>query len=249
MQPHPSWIVTFGIPSLALIVVALIALALNVRGQRSSARRFVLGAALWFGVSAGLALSGSLAREELSPLPLLSIVLPTLGLPLAFGLSRAGRELAQNLPLAALVGFHAFRLPLELVMHQAAVERVMPPQMTFTGSNFDIVTGISALLIGLWLWRGQAPGWLVLAFNLVGSCLLLAIIGVALASMPRFHLYGSDPEHLNTWVFYFPFVWLPAGLVAAALLGHVVLWRRLWLDAHESALSKADAFAAQKSLR
>ena len=56
---------------------------------------------------------------------------------------------------------------------------------------------------------------------------VLAIIGIALASLPRFHAFGSAPSQLNTWVAYFPFVWLPAGLVSSALLGHVVLWRRL----------------------
>jgi hypothetical protein len=32
---------------------------------------------------------------------------------------------------------------------------------------------------------------------------------------------------VNTWVFYFPYVWLPTILVQAALFGHVVIFRRL----------------------
>jgi hypothetical protein len=65
----------------------------------------------------------------------------------------------------------------------------------------------------------------------LGSLQLLAIIAIAMASLPRFHVFGSEPQHLNTWVAYFPFVWLPAGLVSAALLGHLLLWRRLLSEA------------------
>ena len=230
MPPQASLLVTLGIPSLALLVLAALAcLVWHATRDGRQTRRFLLGAALWLAFSSGLALSGFLAREDLLPLPLLTILIPTLGLPLALGLSRTGQALAQRTPLALLVGFHAFRLPLELVMHQAANERVMPPQMTYTGANFDIVTGVSALLLAVWLARGAAPGWVVMAFNLLGSVLLATIVGLALASLPRFHAFGTAPERLNTWVFYVPFMWLPAVLVASALFGHVLLWRRLSL--------------------
>jgi hypothetical protein len=220
-----------GIPLLAVGVLALIAHGLRrSRATAGERRRFVLGAVCWLGVSASLALSGFLAREDLAPLPMLCMLVPILTLPVAFGLSSAGTALVETLPLSWLVGFHAFRLPLELVMHQAADEGAMPSQMTFTGLNFDIITGVCACALGLWLTRAQVPTWLLLAFNLLGSLLLATIVAVAVSSLPLFHAFGSAPERLNTWVFYFPFVWLPAILVASALLGHVLLWRRLWRE-------------------
>ena len=56
---------------------------------------------------------------------------------------------------------------------------------------------------------------------------LFSKVVVALLATPMVHAFGTEPAHLNTWVAYFPFVWLPAGLVSAAVLGHVLLWRRL----------------------
>jgi hypothetical protein len=112
-------------------------------------------------------------------------------------------------------------------MHQAAIEGVMPTQMTFTGLNFDITTGATALLLAPLAARGWAPRWLLWGWNAVGTLLLLTILAIALASLPAFAAFGRDPACLNTWVAYFPFVWLPAGLVSAAVLGHVLLWRRL----------------------
>ena len=104
----------------------------------------------------------------------------------------------------------------------------MPAQMTYTGNNLDIVTGTSALVVAALAAWDLAPRWLLLAWNALGSLLLVAILVIAVASLPAFAAYGSEPVRLNTWIAYFPFVWLPAGLVSAAVLGHVLLWRRLW---------------------
>lgn len=233
MKPHASLFVTLGIPGLALLVLALVALAIRraAPAQPRAASRFSIGAALWLAYSALLALGGLLADFDVDPPPFLLVVIPLLLLPVLLAFSRIGTALAERTPLAWLVGFHAFRLPLELVMHEAAREGTMPVQMTFTGANFDIVTGTGAVIVALLLAHGHAPRWLVWAWNALGSLLLLTIIAIAIASLPRFHAFGTEPERLNTWVAYFPFVWLPAGLVGSALLGHLVLWRRLWQEA------------------
>ena len=227
MTPHASALVRLGIPGLALLVVALVVAAVFAYAGRRHASWFALGAVAWLAFAAVLGLSSFLTHFESFPPRMLLLLLPTLVLPLRVGISRTGAALSRA-PLALLVGFHAFRLPLELVMHQAAAEGVMPPQMTYTGLNFDITTGISALAVALLAARGWAPRWLLLAWNAGGTLLLLVILAIAVASLPTFAAFGHEPQRVNTWVAYFPFVWLPAGLVSAAALGHVVLWRRLW---------------------
>lgn len=234
MEPHASTLVTLGIPLLGLFALLLIALAIaRVTPGTHDARRFLVGACAWLAFSALLARSGLLASFELRPPPLLLVMVPTFALPIALALSPLGARLARNLPLAWLIAFHGFRLPLELVMHVAAREGTMPEQMTFTGHNFDIVAGTSALLVALLVWsarehdQSRALHGLVFAWNLLGSALLTVIVVVALASLPLFHAYGAEPSHVNTWVAYFPFVWLPAALVSSALFGHALLWRRL----------------------
>lgn len=39
-------------------------------------------------------------------------------------------------------------------MNRAAEEGVMPVQMSYSGFNFDILTGLSALILGLFLLTG-----------------------------------------------------------------------------------------------
>jgi hypothetical protein len=226
-MPHSSLFVRLAIPALALVVVSLVGIAIGVFADARSARRFALAAAGWLVFTAGLALSGYLSNWESRPPWLIVMIVPTLALPSLLAFSRLGTKLAASVPVALLVGFHAFRLPLELVMERAAVEGTMPPQMAFTGINFDILTGVTAMLVAAAAACGRAPRWLLLAWNTLGSGLLVAILVIAVASLPMFRAFGSEPSRMNTWVAYFPFVWLPAGMVSAALLGHLLLWRRL----------------------
>ena len=146
-------------------------------------------------------------------------------LTLTAALSPYGRRLAEALPFGALIGFQAFRLPLELVMHRAAAIGLMPVQMSYAGQNFDIVTGTLAIPVALLAAFNRAPLALIRVCNLLGLALLLNVVIVAIASLPVFAAFG--PDRLNTWVADAPFVWLPAILVVAALMGHVLLWRRL----------------------
>jgi len=208
------------------LVVAAIGLAILRWAAARRAAWYALGATAWMLAAAALAHTGFLARGEGLPPRFIVLFVPMLALPLWLGFSRTGTELA-GAPIALLVGLHSFRFPLELVMHQAALEGTMPQQMTYTGLNFDIVTGVTALLVALLAARGLAPRWLLLAWNTLGTLLLVAIIMIAVASLPVFAAFGHEPARVNTWVAFFPFVWLPAGLVSAAVLGHVLLWRRL----------------------
>lgn len=233
MTPHASLVVELGIPALALLALSLVSIGIaRFAGGRRPASCFVLGSVAWLALTGMLAGSGYLARSDLTPPPFVLIIVPTLLLPLALAWSPLGTRLARHTPVAILIGFHAFRIPLELVMHQAAAEGTMPPQMTFTGLNFDIVSGASAVIVAALVASERAPRWLLLAWNALGSLLLFAIITIAVLSLPRFHAFGTEAAALNTWIAYFPYVWLPAGLVTSALFGHALLWRRFascWL--------------------
>jgi hypothetical protein len=106
----------------------------------------------------------------------------------------------------------------------------MPLQMSFSGRNFDIASGATAIIVALLAAVGGAPRWLLYAWNAAGSLLLVNIITIAVVSTPVFHAFGD--EQLNTWVTAVPFIWLPGVLVPAALVGHILVWRKLLSSAH-----------------
>jgi hypothetical protein len=228
-----SMFVTIGIGGLAALVASGFVLAYAVavsrtggepNGARRRARSLLLA---WMVLFAVLAEKGVLARFDVRPPPLALAMIAFVASGLMLGLSPVGKTFARGLPIAWLVLAQAFRFPLELVMHQAALEGVMPNEMSFTGYNFDIVTGISALPIAWLAWKGRAPRALLYAWNVLGSVLLATIVTVAVLASPMVRAFGDDPRHINSWIAHFPFIWLGTVLVASAVFGHVVIFRAL----------------------
>ncbi len=74
-------------------------------------------------------------------------------LAVALAFSSVGARMTTQLPVVALVGFQAFRLLLEVVLHRLHVEGVIPVTMTWGGPNLDVLTGVLALAGHLVLFR------------------------------------------------------------------------------------------------
>jgi hypothetical protein len=238
MNSDPA-LVRIGIPAIALALAVLFVFATWRTGDglppATRRRRTILagaGIAVWLAAQAAAALSGWLGRFELRPPPIVIWFASMLAMTLGLAWSGFGRRFAEKLPLVALIGFQAFRLPLELVMHRAATAGIMPNVMTFTGYNFDIVTGATALPLALLAWRRPLPRRLILLWNAIGQILLIVVAVVAFAASPVFRAFGDD--QLNVWVTQFPYVWI-AVMVAAALFGHVVTLRKVLAESRARA--------------
>lgn len=217
---------------LVLIMVGLAGAALGRHGGITGSRAVLAGAAaavLYLVVPASLASSGLLDQYAPVPRPMVLVVATTVMTVLA-ALSPLGGRVATSLALSTLVGFQAFRIPVELLLHRLAAEGVIPRVMTYTGWNFDIVTGISAAFLGLLLARGRVPAFVLRAWNAIGLLLLANIVTIAVLAAPvPFQLLTDGPS--NTLPSSFPYVWLPTVLVQLALAGHILLFRRLRVEA------------------
>ena len=182
-------------------------------------------ALVWMTITWVAAQSGILRNWEQTPPPFVFLVVAIFLLAGAISWSPLGSRLAQFIPLWILVGVQAFRLPLELAMHDLSAHGIMPVQMSYSGRNFDIVTGATAIIVAALVWSGRGGRRLVTAWNVLGLALLANIVTVAILATPRFRYFGDDS--LNTFVMDPPFVWLPAVMVLAALAGHLVIFRAL----------------------
>jgi hypothetical protein len=187
----------------------------------------LLGSAAWMALTWCAARSGVLLDWDATPPPFALFVVAVFVLAAALSLGRVGRLFAAHIPLWILVGVQAFRFPLELAMHRMVERGIMPEQMSYSGRSFDILTGITAIGVALLLKTGRGGRPLVLAWNLMGLGLLANILTIAILSTPRFAYFG--PDRLNVFVMYPPFVWLPAVMVLAALAGHLIIFRALYV--------------------
>jgi len=224
--------------SLFLVLVALLAGGFVLAVYRAAGRaeaptlsrrwmwRAVVLVVLWLLIPAILAQWGILRNFAALPPPILLLVgtLTLIAAGLAF--SSLGTRLVNGISIGWLVGFQSFRLPLEWLLHRLYQEGVVPVQMTYTGRNFDFVTGALALLLGCWALFKRPPRGAIWLFNLVGLGLLINIVTLAILSTPvPFRQFFNEPA--NTFVAYFPYVWLPTFLVQAAWFGHLLVFR--WL--------------------
>ncbi|MCC2680133.1 MAG: hypothetical protein K0R29_2709 [Pseudobdellovibrio sp.] len=168
-------------------------------------------------------LSGLPGKLIIPVVPLLFATL--LGLYLYFAFSTFGKTVSAQFSAAALIGFQCFRLPLELILHQWAAGGTIPETMTWTGQNWDVITGIVSLITIPFLNRSKK---LAYAVNILGFILLMNVLRVVVMSSPLpFAWPLNNPLQL---VFYFPYCLIAPLFVGPALFGHVVAFRKLSLS-------------------
>ena len=233
--PQASAFLINGFVVLTLLVTAGVVWNVYLAGrglQESLARTWMftvaaaIGTAGWLALTWWVASTGVLADFERRPPPVLLLVVAILSVSTLVAFTRYGTRFVDGLPLWILVIGQVFRLPLELLMHRAADEGVMPQQMTYTGWNFDIITGVTAMPVAWLLARGYPHARsIATAWNVLGALLLANIVLLAVVSTPLVAAFG--PDRLNTWVAFPPFIWLPAMMVVCAITGHLVIARKL----------------------
>ncbi len=222
---------TASASSAALFSLLTLAVAiLVVYGLRRSGVSWTLTVGILFayilipGLLPGM---GVLDRYDPLPAPALLLLLLLAFLTVAVAFSHIGTRLAAAFGVGAVVALQAFRIPVELLLHRLYVEGAVPAQMTYSGRNFDVITGITGLLLGAWLLSGrEVPRGGVLAWNLLGLALLINIVSVAVLSTPApFRAFPQGPANLLPSTF--PYIWLPSFLVQVALASHLLVFRQL----------------------
>ncbi len=223
---------------LAFVVIPIVLIGVFVWGVAAAWRRagassreaatvavaVLVGSLAWLAATWVFAARGVFFDFDRRPPAFAMLFVAIVALAIAIARGRIGTRLAA-LPLWVLVGVQGFRLPLELAMHALADRGIMPEQMSYTGLNFDVMTGATAPVVALLVATGRGGRRLVFWWNVGGLVLLVNIVAIAIASTPAFAAFGSD--RLNTFVFHPPFVWLPAVMVLAALAGHLLIWRAI----------------------
>ena len=216
----------YGIPLISAAVSLLFLAGIYRLNQRwlPAASGLLLG---WWVLTGALAKSGILARFDLKPPPMVLMFASVMILGLSLGRSKVGTLFRDGAPVGAMLAAQGFRVPLEMVMNQAAVDGIMPVQMSFRGYNFEIFSTAFATLVGVLALKNRAPKTLLWIANIFAFATLMGIAVIAIIASPMVHVFGTDPRVVNTWVTHVPYVWLPAICVLAALASHVVITRQL----------------------
>ena len=136
------------------------------------------------------------------------------------------KNFIDRMPLKLLTLLHIVRIPVELVLLWLFFGGAVPQVMTFEGWNYDILSGVLALIVGFLAFRNKRVNRpLLIAFNLIGLILLVNIVAIALLSLPTpVQRLGFDQP--NIAILYFPYIWLPTVVVPIVFFSHLAsIWK------------------------
>lgn len=132
--------------------------------------------------------------------------------------------------LTTLTIIHVIRVPVELTLAWLWEAGAVPAVMTFHGTNFDILSGITAPLALYFAYRPSRIGRNVLiVWNLVALGLLINIVTTAVLCVPS-PIQKLAFEQPNVAVLYFPYIWLPTIVVPIVLFSHLASLYKLTRD-------------------
>lgn len=147
-----------------------------------------------------------------------------------FSFTATGKTFLQAMDSKWLILLHSIRVPVEIVLYFMYLAGLVPNLMTFSGCNFDILSGISAPIVYYFFHVKQTMGkkWLLI-WNFVCSGLLLNVLVIAvLSAKTPFQQFALDQPNIG--VAFFPFVWLPTIIVPIVLFAHIASIKQLFLE-------------------
>lgn len=203
------------------LFLSLFAIALIYYATGKQMRLLLLWSSWAITISA-LSFNGYFQNTQTIPPPIALVILGLIGLTALT--IRWSRGIQVNIRL--LTSIHVLRFPIEITIHGWYLNQLVPREMTYEGWNFDIVSGLTALLILIWWFFRNPPRQVMVAFNLMGLALLAIIVTTATLAVPTpFQLIGLDQPNLA--ILKFPNTLLPGILVPAVLTAHLLGLKKL----------------------
>ncbi|MEZ4900752.1 MAG: hypothetical protein R2822_02860 [Spirosomataceae bacterium] len=138
-----------------------------------------------------------------------------------------GKMFIDALDLKTLTLLHVIRVPIEWVLYWLFIHKFVPELMTFEGRNFDILSGITAIIVyyfGFVKPKLSNVSVLIWNFCCLGLVINIAVNGI-LSAPTKFQQFAF--EQPNIAMQYFPFVLLPSVIVPIVIFSHLASIRQL----------------------
>ncbi|MFY0627289.1 MAG: hypothetical protein JXR07_13395 [Reichenbachiella sp.] len=187
----------------------------------------------WLALTGFLAYNGFYRNYEAIPPRLVFVFGPTLLSTFILLLIKKSRAFLLKVPITTLTYLHIVRVPVEMVLWWLALNKALPLMLTFEGINHDILSGVSAPFVAIFLVGiNRYHRITAIIWNFVALGLLFNIVGHALLSAPTpFQKFSFEQPMIA--VFYLPYIWLPAFIVPAVFFSHLVSLMQLFSNQKE----------------
>jgi len=223
------------IVQVAFILVCFISILIFFYASRS--KIFVLYSLIWLLIQSIIAFSGLyLNFNSFPPRMMILGLLPSLIFLISLFFSKNGKLFIEQIDLKILTYVHTIRLPIEIILFLLFSAELMSIYVTLEGTNFDIITGISAPVIALIAFKKKKIlKKTLLIWNFLGLLLLINVMVTAVLSTPS-TIQMIAFNQPNIAILYFPFNFLPSYIAPLMLFSHLVAIKKLLFNVSESKL-------------
>ena len=194
----------------------------------SRSKTLLLFASVWIILQSTLTLLGIYQQTELMPPRIMLYGIFPAILIIAFSLLlKQNQEFINSFNLKTLTYLHIIRLPVEICLALLYHYETMSIYVTYDGTNFDIISGISAPIIALICFKkDRVQKKTLLIWNIICMLLLINVVVTAILSTPS-PLQQLAFDQPNTAILYFPFSLLPTMIVPIVLFAHLVAIKKI----------------------
>lgn len=220
MEALPVFIsVSFGLLAIVSVIWFYVA---------TKSKTFLIVAMVWLLLQTVLATKGVyLNTQAMPPLLMLYGIFPALVFVAMIFFTKSGKAFISNINLKALTAFHSIRLTVEIFLSVLYHYGVVSVYMTFEGTNFDILSGLTAPLVSWFAFRNTTINKkLLLGWNVICLMLLLNVVITAAFAIPS-PIQKLAFEQPNIALLYFPFNLLPTIVVPMVFFAHLAAIRQL----------------------
>lgn len=228
-------VISFGFIGLTVVCLALLAKLLFDATDKSKIetskknriKLVVFGSFILWALFVSIwSVSGKMEDFKMFPLNMAPVlIVPMIGI-LYFTFAKSTQPIIANLSQTNIIALQSFRVAVEILLWRLFVLNEMPVQMSFEGKNWDVLSGLTAILVAFLVSKNKVRKNILVIWNLLGLALLINIVTIAILSMPTsFRLFMNEPA--NTIVTQFPISLLPGFLVPLAYGLHFLSLRNL----------------------
>ncbi|MBN4072929.1 hypothetical protein JYT74_02695 [Crocinitomix catalasitica] len=166
--------------------------------------------------------SGVLYSDSLPPRIPLLIFFPVFQFSFVIILIKKNRELIKAIPQTALIYVQSFRILVEFLILGMYIEHIVPQAATFEGYNFEIVTGLIALVVAYFVQKGSIGRKGILAWNFAGLFSLAIIIFIITTSFYFPSFWCADVPLVTKEFSQMPYLLLAGILAPMAACFHLI---------------------------
>lgn len=194
----------------------------------SKSKTFLIFSICWILIQSILGFYGFYRNINMVPPRIMLFgLLPILLIFASTFLSIRGKNFVDSIDLKLITYCHTIRLPVEIILTLLYHKGLMSVLVTFEGTNFDVLSGISAPIIAFFVFRKKTVHHrILLLWNFICLMLLLNVIVTALLSTtsPMQLLSLAQP---NVAILTFPFNLLPSFIAPLMLYLHLIAIRKI----------------------